>query len=69
MFFTLDTKYSSDKLGDFKTAAVRNVTEKAVRFVRAHLAQAIVDKSPMSREDCMALVEHTLGEGEAVEEI
>lgn len=48
--------------GDFKSAAIHNLTEKTVRFVRAHLAQAIVDNSPMSQEDCMSLVEHSLGE-------
>lgn len=37
-----------------------HVSDKAVRFVRAHLAQAIVDNSPLSREKCMQLVEHSL---------
>ena len=46
--------------GDFKSSALQHITEKAVRFMRAHLAQAIVDASPMSDTDCMRLVENTL---------
>lgn len=34
--------------------------DKASRFMRAHLAQIVVDFSPMSREMCMQLVEETL---------
>ena len=46
--------------GDFKSSALQHITEKAVRFMRAHLAQAIVDASPMSDTDCMRLVENSL---------
>ena len=49
-----------DGTGDFKSSALQHITEKAVRFMRAHLAQAIVDASPMSDTDCMRLVESTL---------
>jgi hypothetical protein len=34
--------------------------DKASKFMRAHLAQIVVDFSPMSRELCMQLVEETL---------
>lgn len=34
--------------------------EKAAKFMRAHLAQIVVDFSPLSRELCMQLVEETL---------
>jgi hypothetical protein len=47
-------------LGDFKSAALLHITEKAVRFMRAHLAQAIVDASPMTSKECMRLVENSL---------
>jgi hypothetical protein len=36
------------------------VLDKACRFMRAHLAQIVVDFSPLSRELCMQLVEETL---------
>lgn len=47
-------------LGDFKSAALHHITEKAVRFMRAHLAQAIVDASPMTSKECVRLVENSL---------
>lgn len=46
--------------GDYKEAALNHISDKAVRFMRAHLAQIIIDNSPMSTEICMQLVEHSL---------
>ena len=38
----------------------KQVLEKAAKFMRAHLAQIVVDFSPLSRELCLQLVEETL---------
>jgi hypothetical protein len=46
--------------GDYKEAALSHISDKAVRFMRAHLAQIIIDNSPMTTEICMQLVEHSL---------
>jgi hypothetical protein len=39
---------------------LNHISDKAVRFMRAHLAQIIIDNSPMTTEICMQLVEHSL---------
>jgi hypothetical protein len=46
--------------GDYKEAALSHISDKAVRFMRAHLAQIIIDNSPMGTKMCMQLVEHSL---------
>lgn len=53
--FFIDAKYV--KL--FISVGQKQVLEKAAKFMRAHLAQIVVDFSPLSRELCMQLVEET----------
>jgi hypothetical protein len=47
--------------GDYSAAGLGHITDKASRFMRAHLAQTIVDySSSMGSDMVMQLVEHTL---------
>jgi hypothetical protein len=45
---------------DYKSASIQHVRDKAVRFMRAHLAQAIVSFSPISKDVCVQLAERSL---------
>ena len=46
--------------GDYKTVALVHIVDKSIRFMRAHLAQSIVDFSPMTRIVCAQVVERSL---------
>ena len=46
--------------GDYKTVGLIHIVDKTIRFMRAHLAQSIVDFSPMTRIVCAQVVERSL---------
>jgi hypothetical protein len=55
--------------GDYKAAGLRHIVDKTVRFMRAHIAQSIVDFSPLSRAVCVQVVERALDLDDALSKL